>query len=30
MLADFPDRTEADLFIWTWENNQTLEALAEQ
>jgi hypothetical protein len=29
MLADFPDRTEADLFIWTWQNNQTLEDLAE-
>jgi hypothetical protein len=28
MLADFPDRTEADLFIWTWENNQRLEELA--
>jgi hypothetical protein len=27
MLADFPNRTEADLFIWTWENNQTLEDL---
>lgn len=29
MLADFPDRTEGDLFIWTWQNNQTLEELAE-
>jgi hypothetical protein len=29
MLADFPERTEADLFIWTWQNNQTLEELAE-
>lgn len=30
MLADFPNRTEADLFIWTWENNQTLEELSEK
>lgn len=29
MLADFPNRTEADLFIWTWQNNQTLEDLSE-
>jgi hypothetical protein len=29
MLVDFPNRTEADLFIWTWENNQTLEDLSE-
>lgn len=30
MLADFPNRTEADLFIWTWENNQTLEDLSQE
>jgi hypothetical protein len=30
MLADFPDRTEADLFVWTWKNNQTLEEMAEE
>ena len=28
-LADqFPDRTEADLFIWSFQNNQAIEALA--
>lgn len=30
MLAQFPDRTEADLFIWTWQNNQSLEDLTQE
>jgi hypothetical protein len=25
LLAMFPERTEADLFIWSWQNSQTLE-----
>jgi hypothetical protein len=29
MLAQFPQRTEADLFIWTWQNNQSLEDLSQ-
>ena len=28
LLARFPDRTEADLFIWAWKNNQDLEEMA--
>jgi uncharacterized ParB-like nuclease family protein len=27
LLARFPNRTEADLFIWAWKNNQALEEL---
>lgn len=30
LLAQFPERTEADLFVWTWQNNQTLEDLASE
>lgn len=30
LLARFPERTAADLFIWAWRNNQTLEELAVQ
>lgn len=28
LLAQFPKRSEADLFIWAWENNKVLEELA--
>ena len=28
LMARFPDRTEADLFIWAWKNNKILEELA--
>lgn len=28
LLAQFPQRTEADLFIWTWQNNHSLEDLS--
>ena len=28
LLARFPDRTEADLFIWAWKNNQDLDEMA--
>jgi uncharacterized ParB-like nuclease family protein len=28
LLARFPNRTEADLFIWAWKNNKVLEELA--
>jgi hypothetical protein len=28
-LAQFPERSEGDLFVWTWQNNQSLEALAD-
>jgi hypothetical protein len=24
MLAEFPDRTEADLFMWSWRNDNEL------
>lgn len=27
LAAQFPGRTEADLFIWSWQNNQAIEAL---
>ena len=27
LVSQFPDRTEADLFIWSWQNNQAIEAL---
>jgi len=27
LVSQFPDRTEADLFIWSWQNNQEIEAL---
>jgi hypothetical protein len=27
LLARFPNRTEADLFIWAWKNNKVLEEL---
>ena len=27
LAAQFPDRTEADLFIWSWQNNQAIEEL---
>lgn len=27
LMARFPDRTEADLFIWAWKNNKVLEEL---
>lgn len=27
LLARFPDRTEADLFLWAWKNSQILEEL---
>jgi len=29
MLDLFPNRTEADLFIWSWQNRQALEQEAE-
>lgn len=30
LLARFPQRTEADLFIWAWKNNQAIEELVLQ
>jgi hypothetical protein len=27
LASQFPDRTEADLFIWSWQNNQAIEEL---
>jgi hypothetical protein len=27
LVTQFPERTEADLFIWTWQNNQVIEEL---
>jgi hypothetical protein len=27
LVSQFPERTEADLFIWSWQNNQALEVL---
>ena len=27
LLAEFPDRTEADLFVWAWHNGTVLEEL---
>jgi uncharacterized ParB-like nuclease family protein len=27
LVSQFPDRTEADLFIWSWQNNQAIEEL---
>jgi len=27
LLSQFPDRTEADLFIWSWQNGNTIEGL---
>ena len=27
LLAQFPKRTEADLFIWAWKNDDVLEEL---
>jgi hypothetical protein len=28
LLARFPNRTEADIFVWAWKNNKALEELA--
>lgn len=28
LLAKFPNRTEADLFVWAWQNNRDLEEMA--
>jgi len=30
LIAQFPDRTEADLYIWAWQNNKVLEDLDQQ
>ena len=27
LAAQFPERTEADLFIWSWQNNKAIEEL---
>jgi len=27
LVSQFPERTEADLFIWSWQNNKEIEAL---
>jgi hypothetical protein len=27
LVSQFPDRTEADLFVWSWRNNQAIEKL---
>ena len=27
LLSQFPERTEADLFVWSWRNNQAIEKL---
>ncbi len=27
LISQFPERTEADLFVWSWRNNQAIEAL---
>ena len=27
LVSQFPDRTDADLFIWAWQNNQAIEDL---
>jgi hypothetical protein len=29
LLVRLPQRTEGDLFVWTWQNNQSLEALSD-